>query len=230
MKINIENPLTRSILLNLLFVGIFTLIFYVFTPYWEGVTLERGDVFMQWFYVAVFVGLFGFVSSFITYGITKYGKIFWLGGALFAIAFLMLIYGVCRGFKSGNLQQIPEETTVVAAPPILHEPVIETQTGSKWHQDNQNKEQYYHVITKGESLEYVFNNIETSLQAAREQHILILKHDNTPTGFVEVLPEAFETELERGTFLYSGSAVGDTVWLTRQQLEKFKRERKRTEW
>jgi hypothetical protein len=95
-------------------------------------------------------------------------------------------------------------------------------TGSKWTK-SENDTVYYHVVQKGESLEYIFNDIQLSLQKAKEQNFNILKKDDER---MEVIPVyKYKDELNNGTYFYSGLNPKDTVYLSKLELESFKIEK-----
>lgn len=163
------------------------------------------------------------VLALVIYGMTKWidnrkGKIILLS----IFVFIAGIVYICSLF-SFKITSITGKEQHVGISTINTNTVITTKSGSQWTPTDK-KNVYYHVVKYGESLEYIFNDINLSLEKAQEQHFNILKKKGT--GKFEIVSmKNYNVELQNHTFLYSGLYPGDTVYMLKYELEKFRLEK-----
>ncbi|MCF7835106.1 secretory carrier-associated membrane protein [Candidatus Gracilibacteria bacterium] len=167
------------------------------------------------------IGLSSTISGIIAAISTK-GKyiIIFLLGYIPAILFMLIMYTIIFFFSDNHSKNDVRDQYIVEQ---VQDTVITTKSGSEWKVSKE-KDTYYHVVKHGESLEYIFNDINLSLQKAQEQGFDILKKDEQ--NKFEIIPiEKYGYELNQKTYLYSGLNPGDTVYLLKHELEKFRAEK-----
>ena len=208
-----------SIIFYVVWVLIITYFFYIHlnwlpeTSNWVKDTPRRLALGIMPFAIAMGIG--GIIASFIN-GDSKPLLRIGLPGVLLGV--ILIFIGVFSDLKSDITTTPLPKVDVLST-----EATITTITGSVWQKDTTTTDKFFHVFQKGESLEYVFNDIQTSIDAAKEQGFTILKKEEGK--FIKVEHEHLENEVKKHTFLYSGCNLGDTVWLTKTQLQKFEKEK-----